>query len=109
MQKLKFYYKPDFFQNTWIVSTDLERPYDLRRASDFYIHRLLKLSYARHPVFYFPKIWCNLDDNLKIMERSDFIIALKSHFFSKLNVDCLNNSCSVCDIIRTARSIIYQT
>lgn len=55
---------PADFNNTWQKNADIHQ-YRVRNANDFFIVNIDKQYLHNHPLFYFPKAWNSLPENLK--------------------------------------------
>lgn len=78
---------PNAFSGTWIVNN--ERPgqrYNLRNAHEFNIPFVRCMTFFRHPLFSFPRIWNELPDNLKdkLENRKSFLDDLKEHLLNEI-------------------------
>ena len=96
MQYLDSYHKPNFFLQTWKSVGEVTNNYALRNSEDYYVPRLTKVEFERHPLYFFPNIWNKLDKSLNIMERKDFLKQLKAHFMDSLKNECDIPNCHIC-------------
>ena len=83
----------DFTQNkltgsytqTWVKNNIINEHYNLRNGDDYFIGRHRYNYLTTHPLFNFPSLWNELDENLKLTEsKNDFLKALKSYLLENL-------------------------
>ena len=76
---------PSSFHETWIEIGNYN-PYQLRNSADYYIPHVRYLYLFKHPLYYFPRVWNELEPNLKnIVTKREFVLAIKNKLFSQIN------------------------
>ena len=74
---------PKTFDSTWLTN-DRFRERELRNVNLFHIPRLRYKYLSNHPFVYYPQIWNELPDNLKLQNRkSKFCKDLKKFLFDQ--------------------------
>lgn len=75
---------PDAFSNLWIEN-QYRGGYILRNAEDFYIPHVRCISFFKHPLYHFPRVWNELPERLKnVTNRTTFLNDLKDYLLSEL-------------------------
>ena len=65
------------FKGMWRLNKDMNQ-YNTRDKNDFYNERVIMAYFDNHPLYKFPKLWNNLDSNLKaIPDEITFLKELK--------------------------------
>ena len=66
---------PKTFLNTFSVSNpNASNEYDLRTSNDFYVPIVRKASIFKLPLYYYPKLWNDLDLQFKTSNKLDEIL-----------------------------------
>ena len=78
---------PNAFSGTWIENN--QRPanrYNLRNAHEFNIPFVRCMTFFKHPLFSFPRIWNELPEYLKtnLDNRKSFLDNLKDHLLNEI-------------------------
>ena len=77
---------PKTFDSTWLTN-DRFRERELRNDNLFHIPRLRYKYLSNHPFVYYPQIWNELSDNLKLQNRkSKFCIDFKKISLIKIEI-----------------------
>ena len=61
MHFLKYYSKPVYFIDAWILNNNINIHYNLRRTEDFFILLIRNTSILRKPLYFFGSTWNSLD------------------------------------------------
>ena len=84
MHSYVYDYCPNAFKNTWKFNRDMNLRVT-RANNDFYIERTSMAYFDGHPLYKFPKLWNELNENLKrIPDKNRFLITLKKHLMDSL-------------------------
>jgi len=97
---------PVIFNDTWKKRVEMHAgsfTTVLRNSDDLYIPVAMLKQSEKHPLYLFPKLWSEFDnENVKILrDTSMFNVALKKHLFDQLpaNVVCTRLFCPSCSTI----------
>ena len=101
MHFLKYYSKPVYFIDAWILNNNRNIHYNLRRTEDFFIPLIRNATILRKPLYFFASTWNSLDPAVsQEAERKIFINKLKAHFFSQLDyINCTKPGCLTCQFL----------
>lgn len=84
MHSYKYNKLPESFNNIWIEN-EIINPYLLRNAHDFNIPHTRYLFLFKHPLYFLPRLWNELDRDIReIQEKPLFINALKEFLFNQI-------------------------
>ena len=77
---------PVDFDETWQKNADLHQ-YRVRNANDFYLLNINKQYLHNYPLYYFPRAWNSLPENLKSLEsRRIFARELFSYLIDRIEI-----------------------
>jgi hypothetical protein len=95
-EKAKFMHKyvnktlPSSFDNTWIQNHHLHENRQLRNANDFNIQAHSYETLKKLPLFSFPKLWNDLENEKLIANFTTFKICMKGNLLASIQEDAIN-------------------
>jgi hypothetical protein len=105
MHNYNFGYLPQIFDSTWVTNRTRRQGLvetELRNDNGMYVPHARTNYLSRMPLFSFPKIWTNFENELikSTKNKSEFNLNLKNHFLNNLSdtVICNRLLCPTCHL-----------